>query len=155
VIDSVEDVRNIGIADGKPAILIQVSRQPNANIIETVDKIKALIPQFEATLPPTIHLSVDNDRSGTIRASVKEAQVTMAISMALVVVVVFIFLRNVWATLIPSISVPVSIIGTFSAMYLLGYTLDNLSLMALTIATGFVVDDAIVVIENITRHIEN
>ena len=155
VIDSVEDVRNIGIADGKPAILIQVSRQPNANIIETVDLIKALLPQFEASLPPTIHLSVDNDRSSTIRASVKEAQITMGISMALVVVVVFIFLRNVWATIIPSISVPVSLIGTFSAMYLLGYTLDNLSLMALTIATGFVVDDAIVVIENITRHIEN
>ena len=109
---------------------------------------------MKLSLPPTIHLSVDNDRSGTIRASVKEAQITMAISMSLVVIVVFIFLRNVWATIIPSISVPVSLIGTFGAMYLLGYTLDNLSLMALTIATGFVVDDAIVVIENITRHLE-
>ncbi len=145
---------NIGIADGKPAILMAVSRQPNANIIETVDNVKALLPQFEASLPPTIHLSVDNDRTGTIRASVKEAQITMGISMSLVVVVVFVFLRNGWATLIPSISVPVSLIGTFAAMYLLGYTLDNLSLMALTIATGFVVDDAIVVIENITRYIE-
>ncbi len=154
VIDSVEDVRNIGIADGKPAILIQVSRQPNANIIETVDNVKSLLPQFQASLPPTIHLSVDNDRTGTIRASVLEAKITMAISMALVVVVVFTFLRNGWATLIPSISVPVSLIGTFGVMYLLGYTLDNLSLMALTIATGFVVDDAIVVIENITRYIE-
>jgi multidrug efflux pump len=154
VIDSVEDVRNIGIADGKPAVLMAVSRQPNANIIDTVERIKALLPQFEASLAPTIHLSVDNDRTGTIRASVKEAQITMAISMSLVVLVVFVFLRNGWATLIPSISVPVSLIGTFGAMYLLGYTLDNLSLMALTIATGFVVDDAIVVIENITRYIE-
>jgi multidrug efflux pump len=136
VIDSVEDVRNIGIADGKPAVLIIVSRQPGANIIETVDRVRALLPQFEASLPPTIHLSVDNDRTGTIRASLTEAQRTMIISMVLVVFVVFAFLRNVWATLIPAIS------------------LDNLSLMALTIATGFVVDDAIVVIENITCYIE-
>ena len=154
VIDSVEDVRNMGLADGKPAVLMIVSRQPGANIIETVDNVKALMPQFEASLPPTIHLSVDNDRTTTIRASVLNAEATMCISMGLVVLVVFIFLRNGWATLIPSISVPVSLIGTFSAMYLLGYTLDNLSLMALTIATGFVVDDAIVVIENITRYIE-
>jgi len=154
VIDSVEDVRNIGIADGKPAVLIIVSRQPGANIIDTVDRVKALLPQFEATLPPTIHLSVDNDRTGTIRSSLVEAQRTMCISMALVVIVVFAFLRNGWATLIPAISVPVSLIGTFGVMYLLGYSLDNLSLMALTIATGFVVDDAIVVIENITRYIE-
>ncbi len=154
VIDSVEDVRNIGIADGKPAVLIIVSRQPGANIIDTADRVKALLPQFEATLPPTIHLSVDNDRTGTIRASLVEAQRTMCISMALVVLVVFAFLRNGWATLIPAISVPVSLIGTFGVMFLLGYSLDNLSLMALTIATGFVVDDAIVVIENITRYIE-
>ena len=154
VTDSVEDVRNIGLADGKPAVLIIISRQPGANIIETVDNVKALMPQFQASLPPTIHLSVDNDRTTTIRASVVNAEETMCISMGLVVLVVFLFLRNGWATLIPSISVPVSLIGTFSAMYLLGYTLDNLSLMALTIATGFVVDDAIVVIENITRYIE-
>jgi len=119
-----------------------------------VDRVKALLPQFQASLPPTIHLSVDNDRTGTIRASVVDAEKTMCISMSLVVLVVFIFLRNGWATLIPSISVPVSLIGTFGVMYLLDYTLDNLSLMALTIATGFVVDDAIVVIENITRYIE-
>ncbi len=152
--DSVEDVRNIGIADGKPAVLIIVSRQPGANIIETVDRVRALLPQFEASLPPTIHLSVDNDRTGTIRASLTEAERTMIISMILVVFVVFAFLRNVWATLIPAISVPVSLIGTFGVMYLLDYSLDNLSLMALTVATGFVVDDAIVVIENITRYIE-
>ncbi len=131
-------------------MLIIISRQPGANIIETVDRVKALMPQFEASLPPTIHLSVDNDRTGTIRASVIDAEKTMCISMGLVVIVVFVFLRNGWATLIPSISVPVSLIGTFGVMYLLDYTLDNLSLMALTIATGFVVDDAIVVIENIT-----
>ena len=154
VTDSVEDVRNIGLADGKPAVLMIISRQPGANIIETVDRVKALLPQFQASLPPTIHLSVDNDRTGTIRASVVDAEKTMCISMSLVVLVVFIFLRNAWATLIPSISVPVSLIGTFGVMYLLDYTLDNLSLMALTIATGFVVDDAIVVIENITRYIE-
>ena len=154
VTDSVEDVRNIGLADGKPAVLMIISRQPGANIIETVDRVKALLPQFQASLPPTIHLSVDNDRTGTIRASVVDAEKTMCISMSLVVLVVFIFLRNGWATLIPSISVPVSLIGTFGVMYLLDYTLDNLSLMALTIATGFVVDDAIVVIENITRYIE-
>jgi multidrug efflux pump len=155
VIDSVEDVRNIGIADGKPAVLIIISRQPGANIIETVDRVRALLPQFEASLPPTIHLSVDNDRTGTIRASLTEAERTMIISMILVVFVVFAFLRNVWATLIPAISVPISLIGTFGVMYLLDYSLDNLSLMALTIATGFVVDDAIVVIENITRYIED
>ena len=154
VTDSVEDVRNIGLADGKPAVLMIISRQPGANIIETVDRVKALLPQFQASLPPTIHLSVDNDRTGTIRASVVDAEKTMCISMSLVVLVVFIFLRNGLATLIPSISVPVSLIGTFGVMYLLDYTLDNLSLMALTIATGFVVDDAIVVIENITRYIE-
>jgi multidrug efflux pump len=154
VFDSVEDVRNMGLADGQPAVLIIISRQPGANIIETVDNVKALMPQFQASLPPTIHLSVDNDRTGTIRASVIDAEKTMCISMGLVVLVVFAFLRNGWATLIPSISVPVSLIGTFGVMYLLDYTLDNLSLMALTIATGFVVDDAIVVIENITRYIE-
>jgi len=155
VFDSVEDVRNIGLADGKPAVLIQISRQPNANIIDTVDRVKAVLPQFQASLPPTITLRLDNDRTNTIQASVRDAERSMAISISLVVLVVFFFLRNGWATFIPSVSVPVSLISTFGAMYLLGYTLDNLSLMALTIATGFVVDDAIVVIENITRHIEN
>jgi len=154
VIDSVEDVRNLGMANGKPAVLIMVTRQPGANIIATADRVRAVLPQFQASLPPTIKLNVDNDRTGTIRASIADAQTAMVISISLVIVVVFVFLRNGWATFIPSISVPVSLISTFGIMYLLGYTLDNLSLMALTIATGFVVDDAIVVIENITRYIE-
>jgi multidrug efflux pump len=155
VIDSVEDVRNLGLADGKPAVLIQIRRQPNANVVETVARIKEMLPRFKASLPPTVNFTVENDRTTTIRDSVRDAQRNMVISIGLVIVVVFIFLRNGWATFIPSISVPVSLIATFGAMYLLGYTLDNLSLMGLTIATGFVVDDAIVVIENITRHIEN
>jgi multidrug efflux pump len=155
VIDSVEDVRNLGLADGKPAVLIQIRRQPNANVVETVARIKAMLPRFKASLPPTVNFTVENDRTTTIHDSVRDAQRNMVISIGLVIVVVFIFLRNGWATFIPSVSVPVSLIATFGAMYLLGYTLDNLSLMGLTIATGFVVDDAIVVIENITRHIEN
>ncbi len=154
VVDGNEDVRNMGLARGKPAVMIQVNRQPNANIIDTVDRIEALLPQFRASLPPAVRLEVDNDRTTTIRASVVDAQQNMVISITLVIAVVFFFLRNARATFIPSIVVPVSLIGTFGAMYLLNYNLDNLSLMALTIATGFVVDDAIVVIENITRHIE-
>src|ERR1700722_5082527 len=154
VIDSVEDVRNLGMADGKPAVLIQISRQPNANVVDTVKRIKDILPRFKASLPPTVNFTVENDRTTTIRDSVRDAQRNMLISIGLVILVVFTFLRNGWATFIPSISVPVSLIATFGAMYLLGYNLDNLSLMALTIATGFVVDDAIVVIENITRHIE-
>ncbi len=155
VIDSTEDVRNMGLSNGRPAITMQINRQPNANIIETVDRIKALLPQFRASLPANVELNIDTDRTLTIRSSVFDAQKNMVISIGLVIIVVFVFLRNGWATFIPSISVPVSLIGTFGVMYLLGYTLDNLSLMALAIATGFVVDDAIVVIENITRHIEN
>ena len=155
VIDSVEDVRNLGLADGKPAVLIQVRRQPNANVVDTVRRIKDMLPRFKASLPPTVDFKVENDRTITIRDSVRDAQRNMVISIGLVILVVFIFLRNGWATFIPSVSVPVSLIATFGAMYLLGYNLDNLSLMGLTIATGFVVDDAIVVIENITRHIEN
>ncbi|HEX4277655.1 MAG TPA: efflux RND transporter permease subunit [Bryobacteraceae bacterium] len=154
VVDSVEDVRNLGMADGKPAVLIQISRQPNANVVDTVKRIKDILPRFKASLPPTVNFTVENDRTTTIRGSVRDAQRNMLISIGLVILVVFIFLRNGWATFIPSISVPVSLIATFGSMYLLGYTLDNLSLMGLTIATGFVVDDAIVVIENITRHIE-
>src|SRR5580700_10332806 len=155
VIDSVEDVRNLGLADGKPAVLIQIRRQPNANVVDTVRRINDILPRFRAQLPPTVKFYVENDRTITIRESVRDAQRNMVISIGLVIVVVFIFLRNGWATFIPSVSVPVSLIATFGAMYLLGYNLDNLSLMGLTIATGFVVDDAIVVIENITRHIEN
>ncbi len=154
VVDSVEDIRNLGEADGQPAVLIQIRRQPNANVVDTVKRIKDILPQFKAQLPTSVDFRVENDRTTTIKSSVEDAQWNMVISVVLVVVVVFTFLRNGWATFIPSISVPVSLIATFGGMYLCGYTLDNLSLMGLTIATGFVVDDAIVVIENITRHME-
>ena len=154
VTDSVEDVRTGGLSNGKPAILIIVFRQPGANIIETVDAIRALLPQLQASIPPAIKLYVVIDATTTIRASVHDVEITLLISIGLVILVVFLFLRSVRSTLIPSVAVPVSLIGTFGVMYLLGYSLDNLSLMALTIATGFVVDDAIVVIENITRHLE-
>ena len=154
VIDSVEDTRNDGLDNGKPDVILAISRQPQANIIATVDHIKSLLPQLRASIPPSIHLKVAQDRTTTIRASVHDVEITLLISISLVVLVVFAFLRNGWATLIPGIAVPISLLGTFGAMYLLGYTLDNLSLMALTVSTGFVVDDAIVVIENITRYLE-
>jgi multidrug efflux pump len=152
--DSVEDVRNTGLANGKPAVLVIVFRQPGANIIETVDSVRKTMPFLEASMNPAIHLDVVMDRTTTIRASVSDVQHTLLISISLVVLVVFAFLRTVRATIIPGIAVPLSLVGTFGVMYLIGYSLDNLSLMALTISTGFVVDDAIVVIENITRHIE-
>src|SRR5271169_4203414 len=154
VIDGNEDVRNLGIVDGNPMVQIQINRQPNANIIDTVARIKALMPQFQAQLPPTVRFKIASDRTITTHDSLRDAQRNVIVSIGLVVLVVFVFLRSAWSTFIPSVSVPVSIIATFGAMYLMGYTLDNLSLMALTIATGFVVDDAIVVIENITRHLE-
>jgi multidrug efflux pump len=154
VIDSVENVRNAGIANGKPSILVIIYRAPNANIIDTVDSVKALIPQLKASISPAIDISVAVDRSTTIRASLADIERTLIIASCLVIMVVFLFLRNARATLIPSIAVPVSLIGTFGVMYLLGFSIDNLSLMALTVATGFVVDDAIVVLENITRHME-
>src|SRR5215510_7022594 len=152
--DSVEDLRGGGLANGKRAVLIIVFRQPGANIIDTVDRVRALIPQLRASISPAISLDVINDRTTTIRASVRDVEITLMISIALVIVVVFVFLRSVWATIIPSVSVPLSLLGTFGGMYLLGYSVDNLSLMALTVSTGFVVDDAIVVIENITRYLE-
>ncbi len=155
VTDSVENVRNAGLSNGIPAIIVPIFRQPDANIIETVDRVKAILPQMQASLPPAIELKVLIDATRTIRASVHDVQLAMAISIALVILVVFVFLRSWRSTLIPSVAVPISLIGTFGAMYLLGYTIDNLSLMALTVATGFVVDDAIVVVENITRHLEN
>jgi multidrug efflux pump len=155
VIDANEDVRNLGLVNGDPMVQIQINRQPNANIIDTVARIKALMPQFQAQLPPTVRFKIASDRTTTTRESMRDAQRNVIVSIFLVVLVVFIFLRSGWSTFIPSVSVPVSIIATFGAMYLIGYTLDNLSLMALTIATGFVVDDAIVVIENITRHLEH
>jgi multidrug efflux pump len=154
VVDSVQDVRNAGLSNGKPAVLLIVYRQPGANIIETVDRVYALLPQLRASLPGAIDLAVAMDRTPTIRASLREVERTLVISLALVVLVVFLFLRNGRAALIPSVAVPVSLVGTFAAMYLAGYSLNNLSLMALTIATGFVVDDAIVVLENVSRHIE-
>ena len=154
VIDSVENVRNAGVANGKPAVLVIIYRAPNANIIDTVDRVKALIPELQASISPAIDIAVAVDRSTTIRASLADIERTLVIASCLVIMVVFLFLRNGRATLIPSIAVPVSLIGTFGAMYLLGFSIDNLSLMALTVATGFVVDDAIVVLENITRHME-
>ncbi len=152
--DSVENIRNLGLSNGAPAIIIPIFRQPDANIIQTVDHVKALLPQLQASIPPTMELNVLIDATRTIRSSVKDVQFALSISILLVILVVFIFLRSPRSTLIPSVAVPISLIGTFGAMYLLGYTIDNLSLMALTVATGFVVDDAIVVVENITRHLE-
>jgi len=153
--NSVEDVRNFGLADGKPSITIIVYRQPGANIIEVVDEVRRLVPTLAAQIPADMDLAVVMDRTATIRASVHEVQFTLLISVGLVILVVFVFLRDLRATFIPSIAVPVSLVSTFGVMYLAGYTIDNLSLMALTIATGFVVDDAIVVVENITRHLED
>jgi multidrug efflux pump len=151
---AVENIRNYGIYNGKPAVTVFVTQQPGANIIETVDRVRALIPEIRASIPGTIDLQVANDRSVTIRASLKQVERTLGGAVFLVILVVFIFLRDLRATLIPAVAVPVSLIGTFGAMYLLGFSLDNFSLMSLTIATGFVVDDAIVVMENTTRHIE-
>jgi len=152
--DSVEDIRNGGLANGKPAVLIIISRQPGANIIETADRILASLPLLRASISPAIDVGVVMDRTTTIRASVTDTERTLLISIVLVVFVVFVFLRSPRATLIPSVSVPLSLIGTFAVMWLLGYSVDNLSLMALAISTGFVVDDAIVVLENVTRYIE-
>lgn len=152
--DSVEDVRNAGMTDAKPAILIMIRRSADANIIETVDRIRAEIPEFKALIPASIDLQVAQDRSPTIRASLDEVESSLSIAVGLVIMVVFLFLRSGRATLIPAVAVPVSLIGTFAAMYLCDFSLNNLSLMALTIATGFVVDDAIVVLENISRHVE-
>jgi multidrug efflux pump len=152
--DSVQDLRAAGFGDGKPAVMLIVFKQPQANIIDTVDRIRAALPGLEASVPKGMEVTVPMDRTTTIRASVHDVEVTLLISVALVILVVFVFLRDVRTTFIPSVAVPVSLIGTFGVMYLLGYSLDNLSLMALTISTGFVVDDAIVVIENITRYLE-
>jgi multidrug efflux pump len=154
VSDSVEDVRNLGLSNGQPSVLIILFRQPGANIIDTIDSVKAELPHLQAAMPADVNVTIAIDRSITIRQSLHDTEGTLVIAIMLVTVVVYWFLRNFRATLIPSVAVPVSILGTFAAMYLLGYSLDILSLMALTIATGFVVDDAIVVLENISRHIE-
>ncbi len=155
VVNSVEDIHTGGMFNGKPAILLVIFKSPGANVISTVDRVQAMLPTLRASISPAIDLKVALDRTTTIRASVKDVTRTLIISIVLVILVVFVFLREVRSTLIPSVSVPLSLLGTFGIMYLLGYTLDNLSLMALTISTGFVVDDAIVVIENISRHLEN
>ena len=154
VTDGIEDVRNFGLIDGEPGVLMIVSRQPGANVIDTVARIRALVPELRASMPPSVNLILAGDGSRTIRASVKNIEFTLLLTVALVIMVIFIFLRNLWATVIPSIAVPLSLVGTFGAMYVLGYSIDNLSLMALAIVTGFVVDDAIVVIENIVRYLE-
>jgi multidrug efflux pump len=154
VSDAVENIRNTGLANGKPAVLLVLFRQPNANVIGIVDRVTALMPQLRASIAPAIDLGVALDRSRTIRSSLHDVEWTLMIAIGLVILVVFAFLRNGRVTLIPTVAVPVSLIGTFAIMYLLGYSLDNISLMALTVATGFVVDDAIVVLENISRHIE-
>ncbi len=152
VVDSVEDLRNAGLANGQPSVLVILFKQPSANIIQAVDGVKAALPQLKASISSAIDIAVANDRSTTIRASLHDVELTLLISVSLVILVVFAFLRSARAALIPSVAVPVSLISTFAAMYLLGYSIDNLSLMALTVATGFVVDDAIVVLENVARH---
>ncbi len=154
VTDSEQDTRNIGLANGKPAVILLINRQPDANVIDTVDRAMAILPMLRAELPPGIQLDVVADRTVTIRASLREVQHTLLLSVALVIMVVFLFLRNGRAAIIPSVAVPVSLLGTFAVMYLAGYSLNNISLMALVIVTGFVVDDAVVVLENISRHIE-
>jgi hydrophobe/amphiphile efflux-1 (HAE1) family protein len=153
-VDNVENVRLAGWVGKKPAVIVDVQRQPGANIIETADRVKALLPRLRASIPPSVKVSILIDRTETIRASVKDVQFTLILTVALVVMVIFVFLRKLWATIIPSVALPLAVIGTFGAMKLIGFSLDNLSLMALTISTGFVVDDAIVMIENIVRFIE-
>jgi len=152
--DSVQDLRNQGLFNGKPAVLVIINKQPGANVIETADRVRDVLPQLEASIPRAINVTVAMERTSTIRASLREVERTLVIAMGLVILVVFLFLRNLRATLIPAVAVPVSLTATFGIMYLCGYSLNNLSLMALTVAAGFVVDDAIVVLENVSRHIE-
>jgi multidrug efflux pump len=154
VTNGVENIRNLGLANGQPAVIVILFRQPGANIIDTVDSVKAALPELKAAMPADVDVTIANDRTPSIRASLIDTQRTLLIAVALVTGVVFMFLRSARATVIPAVAVPISIIGTFGTMYLLGYSLDILSLMALTISTGFVVDDAIVVLENISRHLE-
>jgi multidrug efflux pump len=154
VVDSQEDIHNAGFVNGKPAVIVQLYRQPQANIIDVTDRVEAMMPVLQASVPPAIHLDITEERVTMIRASVKDVERTLVLSVLLVILVVFFFLCSVWATIIPSVVVPLSLVGTFGVMYLLHYSIDNLSLMALTISTGFVVDDAIVVIENVSRYLE-
>jgi multidrug efflux pump len=154
IVDSVQDLRNAGMANGKPSVLVIINRQPNANIIETVDRVTAMLPSLRASIPSAITLTLAMERTTTIRASLRDTERSLAMAVLLVILVVFLFLRNGRATLIPSVAVPVSLVGTFGVMYLFGFSVNNFTLMAMTIATGFVVDDAIVVLENTSRHIE-
>lgn len=154
VVDSVEDLRNAGLSKGKPAVVLVIFKQPSVNVIKTVDNVKATIPQLKGAIPAEINMNVVMDRTTTIRASLKDVELTLVIAVVLIVLVIYAFLKEVRAAVIPSLTIPLCLLGTFSVMYLLGYTLDNLSLMALTIGTGFVVDDGVVVLENISRHIE-
>jgi multidrug efflux pump len=154
VVDGQEDIHTAGFVNGKSAVIVQLYRQPQANIIEVTDRVLALLPVLQASIPPSIHLQVTELRTMMIRASVRDVELTLLLSVFMVILVVFFFLRSAWATAIPSVVVPLSLVGTFGVMYLVGYSIDNLSLMALTISTGFVVDDAIVVIENISRYLE-
>ncbi|PQP01924.1 nodulation protein [Massilia phosphatilytica] len=152
--DGVEDIHTLGLFNGEPAVIVLVTSQPGANVIETVDGVRALLPQLQAQLPQDVHMQVASDRTNSIRASLHEIEMTLMISILLVVLVVSVFLRSVRATVVPAVATVVSLLGTFGVMYLLGFSLNNLSLMALTVATGFVVDDAIVVLENTSRHVE-
>jgi hydrophobe/amphiphile efflux-1 (HAE1) family protein len=154
VVDNVENVRLAGWVGDQPSVILDIQRQPGANIIETADRVKALLPRLRASIPPSVKVSILTDRTATIRASVRDVQFTLILTVFLVVMVMFVFLRKFWATVIPSVALPLAVIGTFGVMKLVGFSLDNLSLMALTISTGFVVDDAIVMIENIVRFIE-
>jgi multidrug efflux pump subunit AcrB len=154
-VDGPENNKIAGWAGGKPAIILAVLKQPGANVIETVDRIKALLPQLQAAIPPAVKVDILSDRTTTIRASVHDVQFTLMLTIALVIAVIFVFLRSFWATVIPSVTVPLALVGTFALMWMLGYSLDNLSLMGLSIAVGFVVDDAIVMLENVHRHIED
>ena len=154
VVDNVENTRLAGWVDGRPAVILDIQRQPGANIIQTADRVKALLPKLRSSIPPSVQVAILTDRTQTIRASVADVQLTLLMTVGLVVMVIFLFLRKLWATVIPSVALPLAVIGTFGVMKLIGFSLDNLSLMALTISTGFVVDDAIVMIENIVRFIE-
>src|SRR5262249_26245582 len=144
-----------GYQNGKRGILLYIYKQPGANVIEIVDKVKEMLPRLTANIPPAIDVRVQLDRTTTIRASVADVEFTLGLTIALVVLVILLFLRNFWATFIPGVTVPLALLGSFASMYLLNFSIDNLSLMALTIAVGFVVDDAIVVVENIYRHVEH
>src|SRR4029453_755465 len=154
IVDGVENANQAAWMNNQPAVIVNIQRQPGANIIAVVDRIKALLPQLKASLPSSVDLSILADRTSTIRASVTDVEFELMLTIALVVMVMFIFLRNLAATVIPSVAVPLSLVGAFGLMYLMGFSLNNLTLMALTISTGFVVDDAVVMIENITRYLE-